>query len=106
MTKEDRRVKQITPKSEDFSKWYVEIIRKTEMADYAPVKGMMVIRPYGYSIWEHIQSGLDRRIKETGHSNAYFPLFIPESNLQKEAEHVEGFTPEVAWVTQGGTEEL
>ncbi|MCJ7682106.1 MAG: proline--tRNA ligase [Candidatus Aminicenantes bacterium] len=106
MTKEDRHVKQITPKSEDFSKWYLEIIRKTEMADYAPIKGMMVIRPYGYSIWERIQSGLDRRIKETGHSNAYFPLFIPETYLQKEADHLEGFTPEVAWVTQGGTEEL
>jgi prolyl-tRNA synthetase len=75
---EERFVKHISLKSEDFSKWYVEIIRKTELADYAPMKGMMVIRPYGYAIWENIQKLLDRRIKETGHQNAYFPLFIPE----------------------------
>lgn len=104
--KEERFVKQITPKSKDFSKWYVEIIRRAELADYAPIKGMMVIRPYGYAIWENIQHLLDKRIKETGHSNAYFPLFIPESFLEKETEHLEGFAPEVAWVTQGGKEEL
>ena len=106
VTQEDRFVKHITLKSEDFSKWYLEIIRKAELADYAPMKGMMVIRPYGYAIWEHIQGLLDKRIKKTGHSNAYFPLFIPESFLQKETEHLEGFSPEVAWVTYGGSEEL
>jgi prolyl-tRNA synthetase len=103
---EERFVKHISLKSEDFSKWYVEIIRKTELADYAPMKGMMVIRPYGYAIWENIQKLLDRRIKETGHQNAYFPLFIPESALQKEMAHLKGFAPEVAWVTQGGQEVL
>jgi prolyl-tRNA synthetase len=103
---DERLVKQITPKSEDFSRWYLEIIRKTEMADYAPMKGMMVIRPYGYAIWENIQRLLDQRIKDSGHVNAYFPLFIPESLFQKEMEHLEGFAPEVAWVTQGGQEEL
>lgn len=106
MTDNERLVKQITAKSEDFSKWYIEIIRKAELADYAPMKGMMVIRPYGYSIWEHIQSLLDARIKKSGHVNAYFPLFIPESFLQKEMEHLKGFAPEVAWVTQGGNDEL
>ena len=106
MSQDERLVKQITQKSVDFSKWYVEIIRKAELADYAPMKGMMVIRPYGYAIWESIQSLLDLRIKKTGHSNAYFPLFIPESFLQKETEHLEGFSPEVAWITVGGSEEL
>jgi prolyl-tRNA synthetase len=106
LSREDRLVKQITPKSEDFSRWYAEIIRKTEMADYTPMKGMMVIRPYGYAVWEQIQRLMDSRIKATGHVNAYFPLFIPESFLKKEAEHVQGFSPEVAWVTQGGSEEL
>ncbi len=106
MSKDERLVKQITPKTEDFSRWYTEVIQKTELADYAPMKGMMVIRPYGYAIWENIQRLLDRRIKATGHVNAYFPLFIPESFLQKEAEHVQGFSPEVAWVTVGGKEEL
>ena len=106
MKENERLVKKITPKSTDFSKWYLEIIRKAELADYAPVKGMMVIRPYGYAIWENIQRHLDKRIKQTGHSNAYFPLFIPESFLQKEAEHLEGFSPEVAWVTYGGKDEL
>jgi prolyl-tRNA synthetase len=102
----ERLVKHITPKSEDFSRWYQEIIQKAELADYAPMKGMMVIRPYGFAVWENIQRGLDARIKATGHMNAYFPLFIPESYLQKEAEHVQGFSPEVAWVTAGGKEEL
>ncbi len=106
MNKEERFVTTITPKSEDFSRWYVEIIRRAELADYAPMKGMMVIRPYGYAIWENIQRLLDIRIKETGHLNAYFPLFIPETFLQKETEHLEGFSPEVAWVTHGGEEEL
>ena len=84
----------------------MEIIQKTKLADYAPIKGMMVIRPYGYALWENIQHLVDIRIKESGHSNAYFPLFIPESYLQKETEHLEGFAPEVAWVTHGGQEEL
>jgi prolyl-tRNA synthetase len=102
----DRQVKRITPKSEDFSKWYVEIVQKAELADYTPMKGMMVIRPHGYAVWENIQRALDGRIKAAGHVNAYFPLFIPESFLKKEAEHVQGFSPEVAWVTVGGREEL
>lgn len=106
VSKDERLVTQVTPKSEDFSRWYVEIIKKAELADYAPMKGMMVIRPYGYAIWENIQQLLDRRIKQSGHRNAYFPLFIPETFLQKETEHLEGFSPEVAWVTQGGSEEL
>ena len=103
---EERLVTQITPKSEDFSRWYLDLIRRTELADYAPMKGMMVIRPYGYAIWENIQRLLDERIKATGHVNAYFPLFIPESFLRKEMEHLEGFAPEVAWVTHGGDDEL
>ena len=99
-------VTEITPQSEDFSRWYLDVVRRAELADYSPVKGCMVIRPYGYAMWEHIQRELDTRIKATGHVNAYFPLFIPESLLMKEAEHVEGFAPQVAWVTKGGTEEL
>lgn len=89
-------------KDEDFSEWYNQVVLKAELADYSPMKGCMVIRPYGYEIWEKIQAFLDRRIKETGHKNAYFPLFIPESFFKKEAEHVQGFAPEVAWVTCGG----
>jgi len=104
--KEKDFVKEITSREEDYSQWYVDVILKTEMVDYAPVKGCMVIRPYGYTLWENMQSRLDKRIKDTGHKNAYFPLFIPESLLQKEADHVEGFAPEVAWVTQGGSEKL
>lgn len=104
--KEKEFVKEITPRSEDYSQWYVDVILKTQMVDYSPVKGCMVIRPYGYALWENMQQGLDRRIKATGHKNAYFPLFIPESLLRKEAEHVEGFAPEVAWVTHGGNEKL
>ncbi len=103
---ENDYVKEITPKTEDFSQWYVDVILKAELADYSPVRGCMVIRPYGYTLWENMQQLLDRRFKATGHKNAYFPLFIPESLLQKEAEHVEGFAPEVAWVTHGGQEEL
>jgi prolyl-tRNA synthetase len=97
---------EITPQSQDFGRWYIDVVRRAELADYSPVKGCMVIRPYGYAIWELMQQGLDRRFKATGHVNAYFPLFIPESLLMKEAEHVEGFAPQVAWVTRGGTEEL
>ena len=96
----------ITPRSKDFSQWYLDVIRAAELADHSPVRGCMVIRPAGYAIWEKIQQGLDRRIKETGHQNAYFPLFIPESFLKKEAQHVEGFSPELAVVTHGGGKEL
>jgi prolyl-tRNA synthetase len=99
-------VTEITPQSEDFSRWYLDVVRRAELSDYSPVKGCMVIRPYGYAIWELIQQALDRRLKETGHVNAYFPLFIPESLLMREAEHVEGFAPQVAWVTKGGDDEL
>src|SRR6186713_756724 len=95
-------VTEITPRSQDFSQWYLDVVRKAELADYSPVKGCMVIRPYGYAIWELIQQAFDREFKRTGHVNAYFPLFIPESFLQKEAEHVEGFAPQVAVVTHAG----
>ncbi len=97
---------EITPQSQDFGRWYIDVVRRAELADYSPVKGCMVIRPYGYAIWELMQQALDKRFKATGHVNAYFPLFIPESLLMKETEHVQGFAPQVAWVTQGGTEVL
>lgn len=96
----------ITPRSQDFSQWYQDIVIQARLADYSPVKGCMVIRPNGYSIWEQIQKDLDRRIKETGVRNAYFPLFIPESFLKKEAEHVEGFAPQCAVVTYAGAKDL
>lgn len=99
-------IKEITPRSTDFSQWYIDVILKAELADYSPVRGCMVIRPYGFGLWENMQQLLDKRFKATGHKNAYFPLFIPEALLKKEAEHVEGFAPEVAWVTHGGEEEL
>jgi prolyl-tRNA synthetase len=106
MAQKDSFVTEITPRSQDFSRWYLDVVRRAELADYSPVKGCMVIRPYGYAIWELIQQTLDREIKRTGHVNAYFPLFIPNSLLTKEAEHVEGFAPQVAYVTHGGGEEL
>ena len=96
----------LTPRSEDYSKWYTEIVQRAELADYSPVRGSMVLRPYGYGLWENQQAGLDRRFKATGHQNAYFPLFIPMSFLEKEREHVEGFSPELAVVTIGGGEKL
>jgi prolyl-tRNA synthetase len=96
----------ITSRGEDYSRWYLDVIREAQLAENAPVRGCMVIKPYGYSLWEAVQSGLDRRFKETGHVNAYFPLFIPKSFLEKEKEHVEGFSPELAVVTIGGGEEL
>ncbi len=96
----------ITPRSEDYSEWYTEVIREAELADYAPVRGCMVIRPYGYELWENVKAGLDRRFKETGHENAYFPLFVPMSFIEKEAQHVEGFAPELAVVTHGGGKKL
>src|SRR5215510_11865326 len=99
-------VTEITTRSQDFSRWYLDVVRRAELADYSPVKGCMVIRPYGYAIWELLQQALDKEIKRTGHVNAYFPLFIPNSLLTKEAEHVEGFSPQVAYVTHGGGEEL
>ena len=99
-------MKNLTPMSEDFNQWYTDIIQEAELADYSPVKGTMVIRPYGYAIWENIQKFLDNRFKETGHKNAYFPLFIPKSFIEKEAEHVEGFSPELATVTHAGGKEL
>jgi prolyl-tRNA synthetase len=99
-------VKKLTPMSENFNQWYTDIIQEAQLADYSPVKGTMVIRPYGYALWEHIQSYLDQRFKDTGHQNAYFPLFIPKSFIQKEAEHVEGFSPELATVTHAGGKEL
>jgi prolyl-tRNA synthetase len=104
--KKDAFVTEITPRSEDFSRWYLDVVRRAELADYSPVKGCMVIRPYGYAMWELLQQALDKRIKATGHVNAYFPLFIPNSLLTKEAEHVEGFSPQVAYVTHAGGEEL
>lgn len=108
MAKENKQefVTHITPRDEDFSQWYTDVILQTQLCDYAPVRGCMVIRPYGYAIWERIRAEMDARFKETGAENVYFPMFIPESLLLKEAEHVEGFAPEVAWVTQGGSEQL
>ena len=96
----------MTPQSEDFSAWYNELVIKAELVDRGPARGTMVIRPYGYRIWELLQADLDRRIKETGHENAYFPLLIPQSYLQREAEHVEGFAPELAVVTHAGGKQL
>jgi len=99
-------VQEITSRDEDFAKWYTDIVKKAELIEYSSVKGCMVIRPYGYAIWENIQKYLDRRFKDTGHENVYMPMFIPESLLNKEKDHIEGFAPEVAWVTHGGSEQL
>ena len=99
-------VEDITPMEVDFAQWYTDIVRKAELSDYSCVKGCMVIQPAGYALWENIQRELDRRFKETGVENCYMPVFIPESLLQKEKDHVEGFAPEVAWVTEGGMEPL
>jgi prolyl-tRNA synthetase len=96
----------VTPQSEDFSKWYNEIVYRADLAAPSPVRGCIIIKPYGYEIWEAIRNGLDRRFKATGHQNAYFPLFIPESYIRREAEHVEGFSPELAIVTHAGGKEL
>jgi len=108
MADKDKKIAmdEITPMEEDFAKWYTDIVKKTDLVDYSGVKGCMIIRPYGYAIWENIQKNLDNMFKETGHCNVYMPLFIPESLLNKEKEHVEGFAPEVAWVTMGGSEPL
>ena len=99
-------VEKLTKKSEDPSRWYLQLVRMAKLADYGPVRGAFAIRPYGFAIWERLQRDLDDRFKATGHQNAYFPLLIPESYLKREAEHVEGFGPELAWVTIGGREEL
>lgn len=104
--KEQQFVKEIASMEENFSQWYTDIVLKAEMADYSPVRGCMVIRPYGYAVWENIQQVSDRRYKATGHKNAYFPMLIPENLLEKEASHFEGFAPEVLWVTHGGNERL
>ena len=106
MADNKKMVEAITSMDEDFAKWYTDVVKKAELCDYSGVKGCMVIRPYGYAIWENIQADLDRRFKETGHENVYMPMFIPESLLQKEKDHVEGFATEAAWVTFGGSEKL
>ncbi len=106
MTDKEKYVEEIIDQEDNFSQWYNQVVRKAELADYAPVRGCMIIRPYGYTIWENIQKHMDARFKETGVVNAYFPLLIPRSFLEREAEHVAGFAPEVAWVTRGGGEEL
>src|SRR5947199_1759686 len=106
MLSEEKYVEEIIDQDDNFSMWYNQVVRKAELADYAPVRGCMIIRPYGYAIWENIQHYLDSRFKETDVLNAYFPLLIPRSFLEKEAKHVEGFAPELAWVMRGGGEEL
>ncbi len=106
MADEKKLVKEITSMSEDFAQWYTDVVKKAELCDYTSVKGCMAIKPAGYAIWENIQAELDRRFKATGVKNCNMPMFIPESLLQKEKDHVEGFAPEVAWVTQGGLEPL
>ena len=106
MGKEKKLVEQITSMDEDFTQWYTDVVKKAELADYSDIKGCMIIRPYGYAIWENIQKDLDARFKALGHENVYMPMFIPESLLQKEKDHVEGFAPECAWVTVGGENQL
>lgn len=106
MADNKKMVEEITSRDEDFAKWYTDIVKKADLIDYSGIKGCMVIRPYGYAIWENIQKNLDERFKATGHENVYMPMFIPESLLNKEKDHVEGFAPEVAWVTHGGDELL
>ena len=106
MAKDQRQVESITNMDEDFTQWYTDVCTKAELIDYTSVKGMFIYRPYGYAIWENIQHMLDKKFKETGHENVYLPVLIPESLLQKEKDHVEGFAPECAWVTMGGDEKL
>ncbi len=102
----EKLVTQITSMDEDFAQWYTDVVKKADLVDYSSVRGCVILRPYGYAIWELIQKQLDERFKETGHENVYMPMFIPESLLQKEKDHVEGFAPEVAWVTHGGSDKL
>ena len=106
MAQDKKMVTQITSMDDNFAQWYTDVCKKADLIDYSSVKGCMIIRPYGYAIWELIQKNLDTRFKATGHENVYMPMFIPESLLQKEKDHVEGFAPEVAWVTYGGHEKL
>ena len=106
MAEQKKMVEAITSMEEDFAQWYTDVVKKAELCDYSGVRGCMVFQPYGYAIWENIQKDLDARFKATGHENVYMPMFIPESLLQKEKDHVEGFAPEVAWVTHGGSEKL
>ena len=106
MADNKKMVEAITSMEEDFAKWYTDVVKKAELIDYSSVRGCMILRPYGYAIWEHIQHWLDSAFKATGHENVYMPMLIPESLLQKEKDHVEGFAPEVAWVTHGGNEKL
>ncbi|KRF31890.1 proline--tRNA ligase [Paenibacillus sp. Soil787] len=106
MSNDKQFVKEITPQGEDFSRWYIDVIKKADLMSYSPVRGCIVFKPDGFEIWENIQRELDSKFKETGHRNAYFPLFIPESFFQKEKEHVEGFNPELPWVTEAGGEKL
>ena len=106
MAKEKKQVEAITSMDVDFAQWYTDIVKKAELVEYSGIKGCMIIRPTGYAIWELIQKELDARFKATGVENVYMPMFIPESLLNKEKDHVEGFAPEVAWVTHGGTEQL
>ncbi len=106
MADNKKMVEDITSRDEDFAQWYTDIVKKAELADYSSVRGCMIVRPYGYALWENIKAELDRRFKETGHENVYMPMLIPEGLLQKEKDHVEGFAPEVAWVTHGGSEKL
>ncbi len=106
MAQQKKMVEEITSMDEDFAKWYTDVVKKAELCEYTSVKGCMVIRPYGYAIWENIQHIMDSMFKATGHENVCMPMFIPESMLEKEKDHVEGFAPEVAWVTHGGSEKL
>ena len=102
----EKKVEQITDMEVDFAQWFTDVCTKAELVDYSGVKGLFIMRPYGYAIWENIQKILDGKFKETGHENVSMPMLIPESLLQKEKDHVEGFAPECAWVTMGGSEEL
>ena len=102
----EKKVEQITDMEQDFAQWYTDVCTKADLIGYTSVKGMFILRPYGYAIWENIQAEMDKRFKATGHVNVAMPLLIPESLLQKEKDHVEGFAPECAWVTHGGSEEL
>lgn len=106
MSNQKKMVEEITSMEEDFAKWYTDVVKKAELMDYSSVRGCMIIEPYGYAIWENIQKILDSEFKKLGHENVYMPMFIPENLLQKEKDHVEGFAPEVAWVTHGGNEKL
>ena len=106
MAADNKLVSEITARDVDFAQWYTDVVKKAELIGYTSVKGCMVFKPAGYALWENIKAELDRRFKETGVQNVYLPMFIPEGLLQKEKDHVEGFAPEVAWVTHGGGEQL